>query len=324
MVMGDHNHPEAKLDALLREAAQPQQASDRVVDIVAARLFRKVAAPPSIGRYELLEILGSGGMGTVYAARDPQRDRKVAIKVVRTTESGEAATSAEARLVREARLAARLHHPNVVEVLEQGLHDGCVFVVMELIDGVQLDRWLAMQARPWADVLTPFMQAGAGLAAAHAIGIVHRDFKPANVLVGTDGQARVLDFGLARPIAHGLRGRLPPPREQSFEYKITNTGKVSGTPDYMAPELFTGSQANPQTDIYAFCVALLDAWSGDSSEPQRAPGPAIDVLLRGVTHDPCERWASMAELLTALDRATSKRRRPLDYLRAWMGPRGTK
>jgi serine/threonine protein kinase len=320
--MDDSNH-EAKIDALLREVVQPQQGSARVVDIVAARLFRSVAPPPSIGRYELLEVLGSGGMGTVYAARDPERDCKVAIKVVRAADSGEDCSNAEARLVREARLAARLHHPNVVEVFEQGCCDGCVFVVMELIEGTPLDRWLAARPRPWAAVLAPFMQAGEGLAAAHAIGIVHRDFKPANVLVGADGHARVLDFGLARPIFTGSRREWSPTAtgSHSFDYSITNTGKVSGTPDYMAPELFTGAHANPKTDIYAFCVALLEAWSAAGSEQVPAPGAAIDVLLRGVTHDPAERWSSMAELLTALTRVTNKPRRPLDWMRSLLGGR---
>jgi serine/threonine protein kinase len=310
--MQDSDH-DSDIDAQLRAAAQTPGDTARVVDIVAARLFRGHSQQPKLGRYELLDVLGSGGMGTVYAAYDPVHDRKVAIKVVRD-EPNEASAAPQARLVREARLATRLQHPNVVTVLEQGLHEGTVYVVMEFIDALPLDCWLSAEQRSWSDILEPFLGAAAGLAAAHAIGIVHRDFKPANVLLGVDGRARVVDFGLARPIVPPS-GELEAPmdRSKSFEYSITGTGKVSGTPLYMAPELFDGSPATPKTDLYAFCISLLEAWNTASSRP---PAKAIDVLLRGVAPQPDSRWSGMQELLDELTRAGRPDRRPRDRLRS--------
>jgi serine/threonine protein kinase len=308
---------DSDLDALLRAAAQPKGDATRVVDIVAARLFRSCSQKPKLGRFELLDVLGSGGMGTVYAAYDPMHAHKVAIKVVRGDGSDEASAAAQARLVREAKLAARLQHPNVVTVLEQGLHDGNVYVVMEFIDAQPLDRWLRAEPRSWAEVLEPFLGAGAGLAAAHAIGIVHRDFKPANVLVGVDGRARVVDFGLARPImpasGDGSRGVASFDRSRSFDYSITGSGKVSGTPTYMAPELFDGRPATPKADVYAFCVSLLEAWNTATARP---PGKATDVLLRGVAQRPDSRWSGMPELLDQLTRAAYPEKGPLGWLRA--------
>lgn len=305
--MQDSDH-DSDFDALLRAAAQPRGDAARVVDIVAARLFRGHSQQPKIGHYELLDVLGSGGMGTVYAAHDPVHGRKVAIKVVRADESNEESAAAQARLVREARLAARLQHPNVVSVLEQGLHEGNVYVVMEFIDAVPLDRWLVAEPRSWIDMLAVFLGAGAGLAAAHAIGIVHRDFKPANVLVEVDGRARVVDFGLARPIVTSFDDR-----GHSFDYSITGTGKVSGTPKYMAPELFDGSPASPKADLYAFCVALLEAWNVASIRP---PGEAVDVLLRGASPAPSNRWSGMPELLDRLEGIAWPEKRPLGRLRS--------
>jgi serine/threonine protein kinase len=307
------NDQDSEIDAVLRAVAQPRGDAARVVDIVAARLFRAHSQQPKLGRYELLDVLGSGGMGTVYAAHDPMHDRKVAIKVVRD-EPNDASAAAQARLVREARLAARLQHPNVVTVLEQGLHEGTVYVVMEFIDAMPLDRWLSAERRSWTEILEPFLGAGAGLAAAHALGIVHRDFKPANVLLGVDGRARVVDFGLARPIVSSSGGlEAPVDRSRSFEYSITGTGKVSGTPTYMAPELFDGSPATPKADLYAFSISLLEAWNTASSPP---PGQVIDVLLRGIAPHPDDRWSGMSELLEELERAAYPNRRPLRGLLA--------
>jgi eukaryotic-like serine/threonine-protein kinase len=213
---------------------------------------------------------------------------------------------------------ARLNHPNVVELYEIGVHESELFLVMELIEGVSLDRWLAMEPRRGAAIVEIFVGAGEGLAAAHAKGVIHRDFKPANVLVDRSGRARVLDFGLARPLGPRALAELGASvRTEGVEYSITGTGRVSGTPGYIAPERFSGVDASPQTDVYSFCVALLEALSGaaefgpadvgverNADEPRsNVPRPILDALLRGVAADPAQRWASMEPLLERLREA---------------------
>ena len=149
-----------------------------------------------MGRHVVMERLGGGGMGVVYSAYDPKLDRRVALKLLRPDATGSA--EAQRQLLREAQTLARLAHPNVVNVHDVGEHEGRVFVEMELVAGATLAEWLGAEAREWRQILDVFVQAGRGLAAAHAVGIVHRDFKPDNVLVGRDGSVRVTDFGLAR------------------------------------------------------------------------------------------------------------------------------
>ena len=154
----------------------------------------------AVGRYDILRHLASGGMGAVYTAYDPQLDRRVALKVL--TERGDSEVSRERlqlRLMREAQAMARLTHPNVVAVHDVGTFQGRVFLAMEFVDGVNLRQWLEQNKHGWQEVRDLFVQAGRGLAAAHAVGLIHRDFKPDNVLIGKDGRARVADFGLARP-----------------------------------------------------------------------------------------------------------------------------
>ncbi|HEY5946930.1 MAG TPA: serine/threonine-protein kinase [Kofleriaceae bacterium] len=149
-----------------------------------------------VGRYEIIEELGQGGMGVVYRARDRQLSRDVAIKLVHTT--GADSETLAARLMREAQALAQLSHPNVVAVYDVGRSLDGVFVAMELISGVAADIWLNDKKPPWPEVLRVFLDAARGLAAAHAVGLIHRDFKPANLILGSDGRVRVLDFGLAR------------------------------------------------------------------------------------------------------------------------------
>lgn len=160
---------------------------------IAARLFGEDLPPPRIGRFPVLETLGNGGMGIVYAAVDPELDRRVAIKQIRTWALS---PKIRGRFAREARALARLAHPNVVHVYEVGIEEHALFIVMELVEGTTLKRWLEV-SRPRAEILERFIAAGRGLAAAHEANIIHRDFKPANVLVGRDGRVRVVDFGLA-------------------------------------------------------------------------------------------------------------------------------
>lgn len=155
------------------------------------------ADPTRIGRYHVEGKLGAGGVGVVYAAHDPELSRRVAVKLLRPDRLGADPAAAGERLREEAQSMARLAHPNVATVFDVGEHEGGMYIAMELIDGSSLRDWLTDTARPWQEVLSMYFQAGRGLAAAHDVGMIHRDFKPANVLVGRDGRARVVDFGLA-------------------------------------------------------------------------------------------------------------------------------
>src|SRR5215471_9611631 len=193
------------------------------------------------GRYKLVEKLGVGGMGVVYLAEDPQLGRQVAIKLMDPKTSGtQSASEGRGRLLREAQALAQLSHPNVIAVYDVGTSANQVFIAMEYVEGSTLSQWLAERKRTWHEVLSTFVQAGRGLAAAHAAGIVHRDFKPDNVLVGNDGRVRVLDFGLARPLAETKTA----PRLAKLDVPVTEPGRFIGTPAYMAPEQLTGEQVD--------------------------------------------------------------------------------
>jgi serine/threonine-protein kinase len=256
-----------------------------------------------IQRFEIKARLGSGGMGTVLHAHDPQLERDVALKLLnaprgsmpRLSEhetldlrSDAPPTTSSEDLLHEARMMARLSHPNVVSVYEVGLTGETVFVVMEHIDGTDLATWLPGKSR--RRVLDMMAQAGAGLAAAHAHSIVHGDFKPHNVLVGADGRVRVADFGLAR-LAHG-------------------TGEPTrGTPHYMAPELWVGAKASVASDVYAFCVTLAEALGAkldDIRGTLRAPPRLRAAILAGTADNPAGRPA-LASILPALQAGSSRR-----------------
>ncbi|MBX3259833.1 MAG: serine/threonine protein kinase, partial [Labilithrix sp.] len=277
-----------------------------------------IAPGDRVARYVVERELGRGGMGVVFAAFDPALQRKVALKVVRGDDDDH---SAQARMTREARAMASLAHPNVVTIHDVGeLPDGQIFLAMELVDGQTL-RALMRGPQPIDQALDLFTQAGRGLAAAHAAGLVHRDFKPDNVLVGRDGRVRVTDFGLVRPSpdqAVSLASGGP----------LTAAGSILGTPAYMAPEQHVGIPASARADQFAFAVALYEALTGKRPftgtsydeirtaklHGARAPWPAELAIPeavragtdRALARDPEERYATMPELLAVLDGARDR------------------
>jgi tetratricopeptide (TPR) repeat protein len=246
------------------------------------------AAGYTIGHFRVVRELGAGGMGIVFEAYDPDLDRRVAIKVVR---GRDASTEAGARLIREAQAMAKLAHQNVVAVHEVGTIEGEVFLVMELVPGETLAVWLEAP-RAWREIVGAFVQAGDGLAAAHAAGLIHRDFKPTNVLVDHAGRVRVGDFGLAR--------------EDDIELAKGSERLVAGTPGYMAPEQRVGDPVDARADQYAFAVSLQQALRKAGVKPPRRVRNAIQ---RGLEIDPDDRYPHVEELLAELRRALSNRRR---------------
>jgi tetratricopeptide (TPR) repeat protein len=287
----------------------------------------------AIERYVVLDQIGRGGMGIVYSAYDPELDRKLALKILRPDVSAQLGSDgARARVLREAQAMARLPHPNVIAVYDCGTVDGQVFVAMELSEGETLAAFLRARPRPWREVLDRFAQAGRGLSAAHGAGIVHRDFKPDNVLCGRDGRVRVTDFGLARVgYAAPLASAPAPPKGDAIAH-LTRTGALMGTPAYMAPEQLAGRTPDARSDQFSFCVALYEAlygerpFAGDTigelaeaiehgsvrEPPKKASVPAFlrRSLLRGLAARPEDRFPSMDALLSALgkDPAAARRR----------------
>jgi tetratricopeptide (TPR) repeat protein/tRNA A-37 threonylcarbamoyl transferase component Bud32 len=282
-----------------------------------------------VEHYVLLHRLGQGGMGVVYAAYDEKLDRKVAIKLLRR------AASSRPRLEREAQAMARLSHPNVVQVYEIGDFEGVPFIVMEFVDGETLKAWQRSTRRSQAEILAVFAAAGRGLVAAHDKGLVHRDFKPDNVMVSRDGRVLVMDFGLARGDDHeDALDLMGIERSTSaIPGELTATGAIMGTPAYMAPEQFIGGGSGPHTDQFSFCVTLWEALCGarpfagtnvfalqdaithgriSDPEPRELPTWLRRVLERGLAPDPEERWPSMTALLVALADDPTRRRR-------WLG-----
>ncbi len=297
-----------------------------------------------VGRYAIVGRLGGGGMGLVYTAHDPQLDRRVALKVVRRELDSD---EARGRLAREAQAMAKLSHPNVVGVFDAGVFedaDGAsrVFIAMELVEGQDLrewgkalretERWKRGEA--WPEIVDRYLAAGEGLRVAHEAGLVHRDFKPANVLVDREGGVRVGDFGLARPIEQQRVAAAQVQLEAAdVPLDLTRTQDMIGTPGYMAPELYWPKPASAESDQYAFCVSLYEALYGERpvpgdtfgaivlatvqgrlrEPPARPPVPAElrRIVLRGLAVEPGERWPDMGALLDALraERERPQRRR---------------
>ena len=271
----------------------------------------------ALGRYLVLQTLGEGAMGQIYAAYDPQLDRRVAIKLLKPL-SGAEPTLLQSRLLREAQAMARLSHPNVVSVHDVGAADGQIFVAMELVEGTTLRSWLDQRRHPWREVLARFLQAGEGLAAAHAAGLVHRDFKPANVVIGQDGVVKVTDFGLATSSADFAEPRPSPAAESAADPRDRERSTsvlLAGTPAYMSPEQRQGRPLDARTDQYSFCVALHEGLTGHrpgelngSAEAPSIPGWVIRPVLRGLKVSPDERHPSMRALLDALAADPARRR----------------
>ncbi len=283
-----------------------------------------------IGRHVVLEQVGRGGMGSVYRAYDPKLQREVALKRLRAKAMGEAG---RARFEHEARAMAKLSHPNVVAVYDvEALPDGQLVLVMEYVDGPTLRNWLRQASRPWSEVLEPFLGAGRGLAAAHRAGLLHRDFKPANVLV-TDEHAKVTDFGLAKRAKDSTGSSRRSHSDEAWEAwveddALTRAGEVMGTPRYMAPEQHRGLELDHAVDQFSYCVALWEAlaqeapYAGPDMGQQKLQGPPAwssafgprwlgEVIRRGLAPDPEDRWPNMDELLAALSRDPKARARSL-------------
>ncbi len=293
----------------------------------------------TLGRYVLLERIGAGGMGEVYAAYDPQLDRKIALKLLRTSLfAGADASLGRSRLLREAQAVARLAHPNVIGVHDVGTFGDQIFVALEFVEGRTLRAWLDETPRKWEEVLPLFHQAGRGLCAAHAAELIHRDFKPDNVLISKDGRARVLDFGLARTATEAESPALPAdantsPDSGMLSAELTQAGSVLGTPAYMAPEQLLGQSAHARTDQFNFCASLYDAlygvrpFAGSTfaaltaailERRYTAPVRGQDVpswvqraVLRGLAPRAEDRFPSMEALLQALAADPRVRRRKL-------------
>lgn len=292
--------------------------------------------PRAIGRFLVVRRLGEGGMGVVYSAYDEDLDRKIAVKVY-DPQRVEDANEARRRLLREAQAMAKLSHPNVVQVYEVGTVGEHVFVAMEFVKGMTLRHWLREKARSVEEIVAVFRQAGLGLCAAHASGIVHRDFKPDNVLIGDDGRTRVLDFGIAHatsPEGAAAGDTIPvlsnsiPPRPSDYASAetldaphsnsgplytpLTQPGQILGTPAYMSPEQLRGYATDARTDQFSFSIALYEALYGERPfdrswwdqppvlEDSKVPAHLNRALARGLAVEPKERFGSMEELLAAL------------------------
>ncbi|MEM7156435.1 MAG: protein kinase [Myxococcota bacterium] len=281
-----------------------------------------------IAHFVILDKLGQGGMGIVYSAYDERLDRKVAIKVMHPDRRSQADRG---RMLHEARAMARLSHPNIITVHEVGELPNQIFIAMEFVRGEDLQSWLTAEPRRWPAVLDNFRRAGRGLAAAHEAGLVHRDFKPHNAMIGEDGSVKVLDFGLAwleeLTTTDPRDSEDADPRGSGY----THTGAVVGTPAFLAPELYGQEPASPRSDQFAFCVGLYFGLYGQypfvgDTLPSlaqaiidgelRPPPSGSDVppwvrrtVLRGLSADPAERFESMEELLATLAEDPGRRRR---------------
>jgi eukaryotic-like serine/threonine-protein kinase len=306
--------------------AGPWQLADELVLAQVEARVLGVHRQVTIGRYRIQRDLGAGGMGQVVLAFDPTLERNVALKLIAPARTRSA--EARQRIVAEARAMAQLSDPHVAQVYEVDEIDGRLFVAIEYVDGEDLRAWLASAPRSWREIAEIFLQAGRGLVAAHAKGIIHRDFKPDNVVLDRDGRARVVDFGLASAAAVApTEAAVDEDRSWRGVPGITRTGDRVGTPDYMAPEQWDGGHVDAASDQFAFCVATFEAIAGRSPFvaeadaprpahrlgvqapwPRSAPRWLYRALLRGLQVDPAARWPDMSALLRAIDPVRRRRR----------------
>ena len=286
-----------------------------------------------LDRYHILEPIGEGAMGVVYAAYDPDLDRKVALKVLRDSKRRSEERSMM-RLLREAQAMARLSHPNVITVHEARVVDQRLFISMEFVQGCTLKQWLARNKPDWQTVLTLFTDVARAIAAAHAAGLIHRDVKPDNILVGEDGRVRVTDFGLARPssidsaeadrTASHSQSISTPGHRPALAATFTRHGALVGTPAYMSPEQLSSRPATEASDQFSFCVALFEALYGHRpfagstlgqlsrnvlegrvqkpDDHRGVPRWLDQVVMRGLSVEPHERWPNMEALQIELSR----------------------
>ncbi|MBZ5713794.1 serine/threonine-protein kinase [Nannocystis pusilla] len=307
------------MDASLPEDLEDLCTTRRTLSTAERELFGTLS--DSLGRYSLLGRLGSGSMGVVYRAYDPRLQRPVAVKVLYPTGKPTAhqVSTGDARLLREAQAIARLSHPNIVAVHDVGVAGDRVFLTMEFVEGPTLRQYCDAAPRGWREVLPLLIQAGRGLAAAHRGGVIHRDIKPDNILVGDDGRVRVVDFSVARPQGSSGETLLG-----KFHLTDTETNVLVGTPAYMAPEQLRASPACPRSDQFAFCVTayeclfgerpfagptlrtLIDnVLAGPPTQPppfsQQIPRALYQCIARGLALDADDRWPDMDTLLAHLE-----------------------
>ena len=240
-----------------------------------------------VNRFHLLDKLGEGGMGVVWSAYDPQLDRRVALKLIRSgaEDRGAGSDTTEGQALREARALARLSHPHVLAVYDAGVVGDRIWVAMELVDGEDVGSWILRQHPGWRTILDAYLEAGRGLAAAHAAGLVHRDFKPANVLRGRDGRIRVADFGLAHLLPTGGLTAVASQPLAAAEAEASLEGSLIGTPAYMAPEQLRGETVDARADQFAFAVALWQGLYGELPHPRK---PLLRRLVEGPGELPAE------------------------------------
>ena len=287
--------------------------------------------PRAIGRYRVVEMLAQGGMGVVYMAHDPELDRMVALKLISSTGDEDRLQHRQDLLAREAQALARLAHPNIVAIHDVGMHAGQVFVAMEFVAGLSMREWWRERRPDWQAVLAAMVQAGRGIVAAHAAGLVHRDIKPDNLLVGDDGRVRVADFGIARVDASAVESSVSEASTLSSGHReFATIGAVAGTPMYMAPEQHERGDIGPHSDQFSFCVTLWEGLFGQRpfhGETADLPGlirrgalmlpaqrPDLPRWLeravrRGLAGEPADRWPSMQALLDALALDVRRNRR---------------
>jgi len=290
------------------------------------------AVGATYGRYELRRLIGTGGMGHVFEAFDRELERAVALKLVRPQVADQRAAE---RLVRESRIMAKVADRSVITVFDAGRLGARVYIAMELIRGDTLGSYLARTRPGWREVVALYARAGAGLVAAHRAGVVHRDFKPDNVLVelASDRVRRVVvtDFGIAHAGEPAEPAGEPTPRETaSGDVRLTATGAAIGTPAYMAPEQLSGEPVDARADMFAFAVALWEGlfgarpFAGRTVEAihaaqlvrprpprgaPRVPARLVRVVERGLAIAPADRWPDLSTMLQRLAAIRARRRR---------------